>query len=58
MVVELKWNQTAQGAVRQIKERKYVDALKEYKGNVLLVGINYDKHSKKHTCKIEKRELI
>jgi hypothetical protein len=29
-------------------------ALKNYVGEVLLVGINYDKDSKKHTCLIDK----
>ena len=38
----------------QIKEKKYVEILREYHGNLLLVGINYDKESKKHTCVIEK----
>ena len=53
MIVELKWNQTAQGAISQIKERRYVKALEGYSGNILLVGISYDKDSKKHECKIE-----
>ena len=54
MIVELKCDKTAESAVNQIKERKYVDGLKEYHGNLLLVGINYDKETKKHTCRIEK----
>lgn len=54
LVVELKWNRSAEGAIKQIKERKYISALKEYEGNLLLVGINYDKGSKKHDCIIEK----
>ena len=41
----------------QIKEKKYVEILREYHGNLLLVGINYDKESKKHTCVIEKGML-
>lgn len=35
----------------------YVAALKEYHGNLLLAGINYDKKTKKHSCKIEKLKL-
>ena len=35
---------------------EYVEALKEYKGNLLLVGVNYDKKTKTHTCVIEKFE--
>lgn len=54
MIVELKYNKSAEGAITQIKEKQYVESLKEYQGNILLVGINYDKDSKKHTCVIEK----
>ncbi len=57
LVLELKWDKTAEGAIKQIKDKKYVSALKEYKGNVLLVGINYEKKNKKHQCRIEKLEL-
>ena len=57
LVVELKWDKTAEGAVSQIKSKGYVSALKEYKGNILLVGINYEKKSKKHQCRIEKFEI-
>lgn len=53
LVVELKWDKSAEGAIKQIKDRKYMAALEEYKGNVLLVGINYDKRTKEHQCKIE-----
>ena len=53
VIIELKWDKTAQGAIRQIKEKQYVDALDEYRGELLLVGINYDKGTKKHTCVIE-----
>ena len=34
--------------------QKYVDALKDYQGNLLLAGVNYNKKTKKHTCVIEK----
>lgn len=53
VVIELKRDKTAQGAIDQIKARNYVKALEDYKGNLLLVGINYDRE-KKHTCRIEK----
>ena len=52
MVVELKYDQSADGAIRQIEEKNYAKALEEYKGNVLLVGINYNKDTKKHSCVI------
>ena len=54
MIVELKCDSSAQGAIAQIKEKQYMEKLLEYKGNLLLVGINYDKETKKHQCIIEK----
>ena len=56
VIVELKWDKSARGALEQVKDREYVEALKEYKGNLLLVGVNYDKKTKTHTCVIEKFE--
>ncbi len=53
-IVELKWDQSAYGAIRQIKEKNYTGVLQEYLENLLLVGINYNKHTKKHECIIEK----
>lgn len=53
VVIELKKDKDAEGAIAQIKQKNYVKALEDYKGNLLLVGINYDK-GKKHTCVIEK----
>ena len=53
MMIELKYDKSAEGAIAQIKEKKYVESLKEYHGNMLLVGINYEKDTKKHTCIIE-----
>lgn len=57
LVIEMKWNQSAQGAIAQIKNKHYPDAIKEYGGEILLVGINYDKNApagkRKHQCVIE-----
>ena len=53
LVIELKWNQNAQTALQQIKEKNYPESILNYMGNILLVGINYDKVSKEHTCRIE-----
>lgn len=53
MVIELKWNKTAETAIDQIKKKKYTQALTDYQGNILLVGINYDRKSRKHVCMIE-----
>lgn len=54
IIVELKYDKSAEGALAQIKKKKYTDCLKDYSGDVLLVGINYDKNSKCHICRIEK----
>jgi hypothetical protein len=56
LVVELKWNGSAQGAIDQIRKKKYLSVLHNFGGPILLVGITYDKDAdageKKHTCKI------
>ena len=39
---------------RQIKEKKYVKALEGCSGEILLIGISYDKETRKHSCAIEK----
>ena len=54
LLVELKWNKDAETALNQIKERKYPESLQQYTGDILLVGINYDKKEKVHRCVIEK----
>lgn len=58
MVIELKYSKSAEGAIAQIKKQQYMKALEAYKGNVLLVGINYHKNGsdKNHTCIIEECE--
>lgn len=53
LLIELKWNRTAESAIEQIKEKCYPQALEEYTGSLLLVGINYDEKTKKHSCRIE-----
>lgn len=54
MLVELKWDCSAQGAIQQIKEKNYTGVLEEYKDNLMLVGINYYRQTKRHECIIEK----
>lgn len=56
LVVELKYDKTADTAIRQIKERRYASALSGYSGEILLVGINYNKENKNkpHSCIIER----
>ncbi len=55
LVVELKWDKDADTAIKQIKDRRYADTIRDWGGGILLVGISYDKDSsdKKHTCIIE-----
>ena len=57
MIVELKWNKTADSAVQQIKEKKYPAILEGYVGEMVIVGINYDTKTKEHSCKIERIDL-
>ena len=59
MIIELKYDQNADTAINQIHNNRYDGDLKEYFGNLLLVGINYDKdakgeNAKRHSCVIEK----
>lgn len=54
LVVELKWNQSAEGAIAQIKEKGYTSWVEDYTGDILLVGISYNQNDKTHTCKIER----
>lgn len=56
MVVELKWDKNAETALQQIKNKRYPESILNYTGDILLVGINYDKSSKEHQCIIEKYE--
>ena len=53
MIVELKYNKSAESAIQQIKDKNYPDCLKDYSGEVLLVGISYN-DEKRHCCRIEK----
>ena len=53
LVVELKWNKSAKGAIEQIKQKEYCHSLEEYHGNLLLVGVNYNQKTKEHECIIE-----
>ena len=58
LVVELKYDKTAETAIQQIKDRRYAQALDGYSGEIVLVGINYDKGNKDkpHRCIIERVE--
>ena len=53
IVLELKYNQNAETAIQQIRQKNYPEKIAQYTENLLLVGINYDKQRKMHDCKIE-----
>ena len=57
LLVELKWNQNAETALKQIREKKYPLSLEQYAGDILLIGISYDKKEKSHRCVIEKYKI-
>ena len=58
LIVELKWNQSAESALEQIRDRQYPEAFKRYGSDILLVGVSYDREApagkRKHQCRIEK----
>ena len=53
MVIELKYNNTAETAIEQIKAKNYTEKLEAFSGEILIVGISYNE-SKGHSCLIEK----
>ena len=60
IILELKVDHTAEEAIQQIKEKKYLTKFQgklgqkpRYTGRILGVGIAYYKDTKKHECKIE-----
>ena len=56
IVIELKYNHNTATAIDQIHQKNYPQKVADYTGEILLVGINYDKETKLHSCKIEKLE--
>lgn len=60
IILELKVDHTPEEAVRQIKDKEYIlrfrgrlGEVPGYTGEVLAVGIGYEKKTKKHSCKVE-----
>lgn len=54
LVIELKYNKDVSAAIAQIKEKQYTKVLEGYSGEILLIGISYDRDTKAHSCRIEK----
>ena len=53
-VFELKFDGSAEGAIAQVRERNYPQLVQEFADRLLLVGINYNKKTKRHECRIER----
>ena len=54
IVLELKYDKNADSAIDQIHRKQYPAKVAQHTGELLLVGINYDKEKKTHECKMEK----
>lgn len=61
LLIELKYGHSADIAMDQIRRQKYLDRFEHYKGNILVIGINYNREVppdhpefKHHSCRIEK----
>lgn len=52
ILLELKYDKSADSAIEQIYRKEYYGKLAQYDGQVILVGINYVKETKKHECRI------
>ncbi|KAK8847280.1 hypothetical protein M9Y10_019867 [Tritrichomonas musculus] len=58
ILIELKWNKSEFGAIKQIESKKYHGSLSNITDNdVILVGINYNKNDKTYTCQIRKYDF-
>ena len=53
LVIELKFNHSADTAIDQIKQKHYPSKIAEYTGDILLVGISYDKESNAYGAKVQ-----
>ncbi|SFC37520.1 AAA family ATPase [Butyrivibrio sp. YAB3001] len=60
LLIELKYDESAKTAITQIEKNNYPQVLEAYKGNLIVVGISYDKDAdskkynyKHHSCIIK-----
>ena len=53
VIIELKWNKSAESAIIQIEDKKYTSKYQNRGNGFVLVGINYDPKDKTHSCKIK-----
>jgi len=56
VIVELKRDKAPAAAISQIRQRDYMQKVKQYTDDILLVGISYDRDTKQHSCAIERWE--
>jgi hypothetical protein len=54
LIIELKWDKSSEGAIQQIKDKKYAALISQFENDVILVGINYNSKTDTHTCRIER----
>jgi hypothetical protein len=54
IVLELKCNRSAKSAISQIRKKEYTEKVAQYSGEMLLVGISYNKKTNRHDCRIER----
>ena len=54
LLIELKWNESAGGAIEQIKNKNYPAVLQNYGGDVIIAGISYNNKTNEHSCMIER----
>lgn len=57
LIVELKWDKSDEGAIKQIRDKHYPEVMEDFGGDILLVGINYSTKTQVHSCKIERLHL-
>ncbi len=53
IVVELKYDKSAQGAIEQIRRKNYPASLKGFSKRIILLGVNYNKAEAKHEVELE-----
>ena len=54
MIVELKRNKSTGAALAQIENKQYFNVMDKYRGDLLLVAVNYDETTNVHTCEIQR----
>lgn len=53
IIIELKYDKAVGTAIEQIKQKQYPSKVAQYADNLLLVGITYERETKRHRCGID-----